>query len=119
MFAQPCRGRAWSVCPQPRRRSWLRKQSVRGPRTPITTGRRRGPFAFGYLIAYGETPELRFWARETRAGLARRTNQFLRFLLRSTSTAAGWDGRRSPASNYSVLPHCDLGELVCWPSAAP
>jgi len=49
MFAQPCRGRAWCGCPKPRRRSWLRKQSVRGPPTAITirvvlTGRRRGPF---------------------------------------------------------------------------
>src|SRR5579862_2598258 len=36
-------------CPKPRRRSWLRKQSARGPPTAITirvvsTGRRRGPF---------------------------------------------------------------------------
>src|ERR1700749_3011292 len=69
MFAQPRRGRAWCGCPKPRRRSWLRKQSVRGPPTAITirvvlTGRRRGPFVFVFElpIAYGETPELRFWA---------------------------------------------------------
>src|SRR5882757_9890501 len=85
MFAQPCRGRAWCGCPKPRRRSWLRKQSVRGPPTAITirvvlTGRRRGPLLLLILIAIGETPELRFWAKETRAGLARRTNQFLRLV---------------------------------------
>ena len=40
----------------------------------VLTGRRRGPFVFELPIAYGETPELRFWAWETRAGLARRTN---------------------------------------------
>jgi len=34
----------------------------------------KGAFGFGQPIAYGETPELRLWAKEMRAGLARRTN---------------------------------------------
>src|ERR1039458_7874124 len=38
MFAQPCRGRAWCGCPKPRRRSWLRKQAVRGSLPQRRTG---------------------------------------------------------------------------------
>src|SRR3977135_1883589 len=74
MVAQPRWGRAWCGCPKPRRRSWLRKQSVRGPPTAITirvvlTGRRRGPLLLLILLAIGETPALRFGAKKRAPGL--------------------------------------------------
>src|ERR1035437_6404824 len=126
MFAQPRRGRAWCGCPKPRRRGWLRKQSARGPPTAIKirvvlTGRRRGPFVLENLLLPVKLPSGGFGPlkrEDRRAAFARRSELLFSLSLRSTSTVAGWDGRRSPASNYSALPHCDFCELVCSPSAA-
>jgi len=110
MFAQPCRGRAWRGCPKPRRRGWLRsnRRMPSCDAEPVSVSGAPGGHCQAGIHCFGETSELRLWAYKKRA-----FQMVFALSLRWTSTRAGWDGRRSLASNGFDLPHCDLCEPVC------